>query len=200
VLAAGQARLSLMFAAWADSCRGVELAAAQFRDRASLYRALHAATSRLVDVIPHRSTLPQIQQSELLHQAHVLCQQQPDLAVLTHLNQASHELAVSLGKALRREAWSYQTIRIGVSEGRNTGVALPITNSGQPFHRACRALAEDPPPAPTPKPPDRAVARTRLRAALATTATTSKRTPRRMPEREVRDQQLQVGHTLRQHQ
>jgi hypothetical protein len=110
VLAAGQARLSLEFAAWADSCRGAELAADQFRDRARLYRALHAATSRLVDVIPHRSTLPLIQQSELVTQARVLRGHQPDLAVLTRLNQASHEVAVSLGKALRREAWSYRTI------------------------------------------------------------------------------------------
>jgi hypothetical protein len=200
VLASGQARLSLQYAAWADSCEGAEQVAAHFRDRASLYRALHAATSRLVDVIPHRSTLPLIQQSELLTQARVLCRQQPDTALLTQLNQASHELAVSLGKALRREAWSYKTIRIGFGEGRDTARALPITNSGQPFNRACRALADEPPPAPTPEPPGRTVARTRLRAALATTATTSKRTPRRMPEGEVRARQPQMGHTLRRQQ
>jgi hypothetical protein len=200
VLAAGQARLSLEFAAWADSCRGAELAADQFRDRARLYRALHAATSRLVDVIPHRSTLPLIQQSELVTQARVLRWDQLDLAVLTRLNQASHEVAVSLGKALRREAWSYKAILIGVSEGRDTPIALPITNSGQSFHRACRALAADTPPPPTAEPPDRAVARTRLREALATNATISRRTPRRMPEGEVRARQLQVGRSLPQQQ
>jgi hypothetical protein len=99
VLATGQARLLLQFSAWAGSCQGAEQTAAQFRDRASLYRALHAATIRLVDVNPHRSTLTLIQQCELATQARVLCRQQPDLAVLTQLNRASHELAVSLESA-----------------------------------------------------------------------------------------------------
>src|SRR3954451_2574293 len=193
VVAAGQARLCLEFAAWADATPEAEHLGAAFRYRASLHRDLHAVTPRLVDVIPHRSTLPLIQQSEIVMRAGALRGRNPDCASLMQLNQASHEVAVTLGQALKREVWSHRTIRIGVTEESDTPVARPITNTRHPFYRACRGLTEDPPPIPNLKFTDLTGERTRLRRALAAATTTATRTPRRMPERELRARQLGVA-------
>lgn len=67
VLAAGQTAMNGTFAGWSEKAGRPDLAD-EFRGRIVLYRALHAATARLVDILPARSPLALVQQSEMARQ------------------------------------------------------------------------------------------------------------------------------------
>jgi hypothetical protein len=183
VLAAGQARLAMKCAGWADATPGAEDLAAQFRNRISLFRNLHASTARLVDVQPRRPSLPLIQQSEVATQLRTLGGAAPSFSVLTELNAASHELTVNLGKALRREGMHSRTIMAMESTGPGLPVPKPITNSRHVFHRACWALSHEPLPDDAKPPVAPTHERQRLRRRLDDLAASDVPSPRRLPSR-----------------
>jgi hypothetical protein len=165
VIATGQTALAETFAAWAVEA-GHPDTALEFRGRVSLYRALHASTARLVDLVPGRSPLALIQQSEMSTRLRSGCHSRLSGRQLAQLNAASHELTVSLGKALRREGLATLHIQVLTPTGAGFPRPTPITNGRHPFHRACKALADTPPPASAPHAERSRVARRQLRETL----------------------------------
>lgn len=178
VIAAGQVRLSMTFAGWADNVPGADGAAEGFRSRISLYRTLHASTARLVDLEVNRSPLPLIQQSEMVSQMRVLEGRGLSRAGLYELNDASREVAAHLGTALRREAYDRQRIQRIESRGVALRQPEPITGTREPFVAACRALAHlSPPPDVASAAPD-STHRVALRHALQSRTMPTRRTYR----------------------
>lgn len=169
-LAVGQIRLAETFARWAEryGAQGATLAEA-FRSRVPAYQELHRSTLRLTEVEPRRSPLILAQQSELVTQLRALRPDGLSLTGLVELNQATHELTVTTGKALRVEGMHRKNILTLVSRDVGLPEPQPITNSGHRFNAACRRLADD--PAPTAVVVAAApVQRERLRLALSATS------------------------------
>jgi hypothetical protein len=140
-IAAGQASLNSAFAGWSLEAGHAGLAS-DFEERVGLYRRLHSASTRVVDTVPIRSTLPLIQQAEMSTQLRTLGPAAVSVRELEDLNRACATLAVALGKALRREG--RQAGRIQALTAKDDGLPVPrwISNDRHPFHVACGALAD----------------------------------------------------------
>ncbi|HET7388177.1 MAG TPA: hypothetical protein VFJ19_16100 [Nocardioidaceae bacterium] len=165
-MALGQVRLAVMFAEWAERTPGADLLANQFRDRIPAYRALHASTAKLIDAEPRRSPIHLLQQSEMITQARAMAGQSLSEPALAALNEATHELTVSVGKALRRQGMQLRSIQRQESDEVGLPIATPITNTRHAFNIACKALADDPAPPARNEDPEPPVHRLRLRLAL----------------------------------
>ena len=165
VLALGQVRLADAFASWAETSGHRDLAKA-FRGRVPAFRALHAASVRLVDCVPHRSPLAVIQQSEMTMRLRDLHRPLLSREQLSELNDASHAVATAIGRALRREGLTARNLLALVENGNGLPVPRPIVSTRHPFHVACKALAELPvatlPPSITPVRPARKALRRKL--------------------------------------
>lgn len=175
VLAAGQADLNARLAARARDI-GEVLLAESFESRGRRHRELHASTVRLVDVEPRRARFPSLQQAEITSQLRGLPSLQLDRAQLVRLDEACGNVARNLGQALRREGMQRGAIR--TLRLREDGVSVPaaIASTRQPFHVACKALADEP-QREAPRLSSTAQ-RTSLRRTLADVSYPSQRSPR----------------------
>jgi len=148
VLSVGQIRLANAFAVAVAKHPGEQDLVEQFRARIPAYQALHASTARLVEFERRSSPLALAQQSEMVTQLRVfgaLPMRKPSLIAL---NEATHEVAVNLGKALRREGLQHKNIRSLQSRGEDLPVPRLMADSRDPFNVACRTLANDLAPGP----------------------------------------------------
>jgi hypothetical protein len=171
-LAVGQIRLAEAFSRRADAHGGAGAALAdEFRARVPAYRDLHQSTLRLVEVETRRSPLILAQQSEMVMQLRCLRSDRLTRASLLDLNEATHEVAVNLGKALRREGMHRKNILTLESESIGLPQPKPITNSRHVFQVACTRLARADPPAASATSWCAPVERQRLRMALEATPT-----------------------------
>jgi hypothetical protein len=93
---------------------------------------------------------------------------------------ASHQLAVSVGKALRREGLATGHIQVLTSRGPGAPRLVPITNGRHPFHVACKSLADATPPSHRNAASSRA-GRRQLRETLDTVTLSRSEPLRRMP-------------------
>lgn len=143
-LAVGQVRLGLRCVQWSEALGSPSLVG-HFQARIQLYRVLHASTTRVIDTMPARSVLPQLQQSEIVTQLRGM-NTAPNLDVLTRLNAASHQVAVAAGKALRREGLHAGHIQALVARNDGLPVPSPLSDTRHPFNQACADLANEPPP------------------------------------------------------
>jgi hypothetical protein len=148
-LAVGQTRLALQCLRWVEDAGGDTALSNQLASRIERYRALHASTTRVVDTIPRRSSLAVLQQSEIVTQLRSI-RRAPGLDLVAQINQASHDLSVALGKALRREGLYAGHIQALSSADDGLPVPILISNTRNAFHEACVALAHEPDPAPSP--------------------------------------------------
>jgi hypothetical protein len=178
-LAAGQAALNAAFVGWAQDAGCDELASA-FDGRVRLYRRLHAASIRVVDTVPNRSTIPLIQQAEMSTQLRTLVPPTVSLRQVADLNGASATLAVALGKALRREGRHAGRIQALTAQGEGLPVPSRISNDRHPFHVACKALADSAQPQDVVASPPVRRARRELRVALDEATIRGQRPLRRM--------------------
>jgi hypothetical protein len=180
-LAVGQIRLAEAFSRRADAY-GDEgsVLAEEFRARIPAYRNLHRSTLRLVEVEARRSPLILAQQSEMVIQLRSLRPERLTRAGLANLNEATHEVTVTLGKALRREGIHRKNILTLESHSMGLPQPRPITNSQHVFQAACTRLARDPAPTATAAAWTKPVERQRLRAALEATPTGRPRSVRHM--------------------
>jgi hypothetical protein len=87
-------------------------------------------------------------------------------AALHELDEATHRVAVTTGKALRVQGMWRKNILILDTTPDGPPGARPITNTSEPFHLACRRLATAPVPPALPIEVTRAH-RTTLAATLA---------------------------------
>jgi hypothetical protein len=145
VLATGQTMLNHAFARWAQQA-GERALADSFRSRVDLYQRLHASMTRIVDLVPHRSPLPTLQQSEMVTQLRTRPEERLSLAQLGDLNEATYELTRELGKALRREAMARGRLQTLGATTDWLPIPRAITTTRHPFYVACKALADAPPP------------------------------------------------------
>ena len=148
-IAAGQIHLAEAFAHWSDRVPAGSLLGEQFRNRIPALQALHRSTTRLTEIEPRRSPLAVAQQTEMITQLRKLATP-PRLSrtALLDLNEATHELTVTLGRALRKEGMQRKNILILLQpEDLGLPQPRPITSSRNPFHTACKTLADDPRPA-----------------------------------------------------
>lgn len=168
VVAVAQTRLARTFAGWAERQPDGHHLAEQFRDRIDRYQRLHRASVRLVQAGPVRSQHALAQQTELMTQLRRFPEASMSRAGLVALNAASHEVAVSLGRALRRETLQRKNILVLTQQEDDATLPKPrlMSNTRHPFYVASQALAHD--PAPTEAPAGQAVdiERQRLRSTL----------------------------------
>jgi hypothetical protein len=165
-VAAGQIRLSKTFATWANATPACAAVAKRFRARIPLYLQLQQSMARLTELEPARSPLIISQQSELVQRLRRFPTARLSPAALHHLDEATHWVAVTTGKALRVEGMCRKNILILDTTPDGPPGARPITNTQEPFHLACRRLANAPAPPEIPFEVTRAH-RTRLAAELA---------------------------------
>jgi len=147
-VAMGQLRLAGAFAGWCAREAGGSLVAEQILRRVPAFQALHRSTTRLTEVEPRRSPLALTQQSEMVIQLRAIKDPRLSRASMIDLNEATHALTVTLGKALRREGMQRKNIVVLEPNGLGLPQARAITSTRNPFHAACKQLAEDPPPMP----------------------------------------------------
>jgi hypothetical protein len=168
-LATGQIRLATTFASWADTADQPALAE-QFRSRIPGWRALHVSTTRLAEVEKRRSPLLLAQQSEMVIglRSSPFRSRLSDLE-LHDLNAATHELTVTVGRTLRREALQAHNIVALDTEAIALPKAQPMTSTEWAFTSACQRLADAPPPLEPPDRPATGHAREQLRTALEET-------------------------------
>jgi len=144
-IATGQIRLAEAFATWADKLDASDLAD-RFRARVPRYAELHRSTLRLTELQPARSPLVVAQQSEMTQQLRRHSAPRISIANLHDLDDATHELTINVGKALRREGLRHRNILILDTDAIGPPGARPITNTRERFNLACRQLARDPEP------------------------------------------------------
>jgi hypothetical protein len=181
-LAVGQIRLAEASARWAGAYGGAGAVLAEgFRARIPAYRDLHQSTLRLVEVEPRRSPLVLAQQSEMVMQLRAVRPERLTRRGLVDLSEATHEVAITLGSALRREGMQRKNILTLESRGMGLPEPRPITNRHRGFHAACSRLASDPAPTITAASWGAPVERERLRAALEGTPSGPVRPVRHMP-------------------
>jgi hypothetical protein len=161
-----QIRLADAFAGWAEQSEGGHTLAGEFQRRIPAYKALHRSTLRLVEVHPVRSPLILAQQSEMLTQLRRFASPALPSDVLVDLNEATHDVSVSLGRTLRREGMHQKNLLVLQEHGLELPRPRPITNTREPFHVACKGLADDPRPACAPDERSTGAQRERLRATL----------------------------------
>jgi hypothetical protein len=149
-VAAGQIRLAETFTTWADATPDSAAAAERFRARIPLYLQLQQSMARLTELEPARSPLVVSQQSELVQRLRRFPTVRLSAAALHDLDQATHWVAVTTGKALRVEGMCRKNILILDTTPDGPPGARPITNTQEPFHLACRRLANAPTPPPIP--------------------------------------------------
>lgn len=166
VISVAQIRLGKAFADWADRSEESGTLAREFRDRIPAYKALHRSTVRLVEVHPIRSPLILAQQSEMLTQLRRFQPHSPTRDVLVDLNDATHAVSVSLGRSLRREGMHRKNLLVLQEDGIDLPRPRPITNTREPFHVACKELADDPQPAVAVQDRRAGAQRERLRSTL----------------------------------
>jgi hypothetical protein len=145
-VAAGQIRLAAAFADWAAATPGSDAFADRFRARIPLYLALQRSTFRLTELHPTPSPLVISQQSELVQRLRRFPTVYLSPAGLHDLDDATQRVAVATGKALRVQGMWRQNILILDTTPDGPPGARPITNTQEPFHLACRRLADDPAP------------------------------------------------------
>jgi hypothetical protein len=117
--------------------------AATLRGRIDLYRRLHASTVRVVDVMPRRSRLILLQQTEIATAIRQLHGEAMSIGVATRLSNAGGEVAIELGRALRHEAMTMKRLLVVAEEEGGAG-PRPLTSTRNAFYRACKALADEP--------------------------------------------------------
>ena len=144
-LATGQIRLATAFATAADRANEHALAE-QFRTRIPAWRTLHVSTTRLAEVQKRRSPLLLAQQSEMVIALRSPTADRLTAADLRDLNRATHELTVTLGRALRHEALETHNIVALDSEHIGLPRPEPMTSTGWAFTAACQRLADEPAP------------------------------------------------------
>ena len=167
-LATGQIRLATTFARWADTADQPALAE-QFRSRTAGWRALHVSTTRLAEVEKRRSPLLLAQQSEMVIGLRSPFPGRLSERELHDLNAATHELTVTAGRTLRREALQAHNIVALDTEAIALPKAQPMTSTEWAFTSACQRLADAPPPLEPPDRPATGHAREQLRTALEET-------------------------------
>ena len=91
-------------------------------------------------------------------------------------------LLVSFGRSLRREGLQRKNILVLQEQGTALPRPRAITNTREPFHVACKELADDPPPAVASEDRWVEVQRERLRSILDRQAATPAATLRRVPD------------------
>jgi hypothetical protein len=167
-LATGQIRLATTFARWADTANQPALAE-QFRSRIPGWRALHVSTTRLAVVEKRRSPLLLAQQSEMVIGLRSPFPGRLSERELHDLNAATHELTVTAGRTLRREALQAHNIVALDTEAIALPKAQPMTSTEWAFTSACQRLADAQPPLEPPERPATGHAREQLRTALEET-------------------------------
>lgn len=182
VISVGQIRLANAFAGWADHSEESGTLAKEFRDRIPAYKALHRSTVRLVEVYPIRSPLILAQQSEMLTQLRRFQPHSPSRDLLVDLNDAAHAVSVSLGRTLRREGIHRRNFLVLQEHGIDLPRPRAITNTREPFHVACKELADDSQPAVAPHDRTAGAQRERLRSTLDRQAAASSPPLRRIPD------------------
>lgn len=108
-MATGQIRLAQTFAGWAHEAADPALED-QFRSRIPAWRALHVSTTRLAEVEKRRSPLLLAQQSEMAMRLRSPFPSRLTIRELRDLNEATQEITVTLGRALRHESLGSRNI------------------------------------------------------------------------------------------
>ncbi|MBO0728259.1 MAG: hypothetical protein J2P57_03300 [Acidimicrobiaceae bacterium] len=142
VIAEGQVRLADVFAAWAERA-GERTLAERFRGRIQKYIELHRSTLRMTELQATRPVLVDLQQSEMIQQ---LCTHRTSTLSrisLYDLDAATGDLAVNVGKSLRREGLRRRNILVLDTSSDGLPQARPITCTRNRFNLACRALASE---------------------------------------------------------
>jgi len=167
-LATGQIRLARCFATWAETADPA--LAEQLRSRVPAWRALHMSTTRLTEIERRHSPLLLAQQSEMVIRLRSPFPHRLSEPELRDLNEATHEVAVTVGRTLNREAQRSQNIvRL---EYDDTGLpnSQPMVGPEWAFTTACRRLVDDPAPILAPEPPAASRERERLHRTLEQTS------------------------------
>ena len=168
-LATGQIRLAQTFAGWAHEA-GDPALEDQFRSRIPAWRALHVSTTRLAEVEKRRSPLLLAQQSEMAMRLRSPLPSRLSICELHELNEATHEITVTLGRILRHEALVAHNIVALDSEEIGLPKPQPMTGTEWAFTAACQRLADDPTPVHHPR-TAAAYQREQLRRSLEETVT-----------------------------
>jgi hypothetical protein len=171
-IASGQIRLANVFAEWAARADAPDLAD-RFSRRIDRYADLDRAMKRLIEKRPIRSPHVVAQQSEMVQQLgrHIGCRPSPFL--IEALDEATHRVAVNVGKSLRPESMQRRNILVFDDD---SGLPRPITSTRERFYVACRRLAEEPALSRTPRAAGRHH-RDRLAIELSTARTDARQFP-----------------------